>query len=230
MILPRESSIFSRQRPFSLPQGVAAKSIRRPRMVLPPRGGFSVAFQSGIPLEDMEFVQFHPTGLYPLGILVSEAARGEGGILRNIWVNGSWSVMPPPSKTWRQGTSSPAPFSRRFGRAEESKESLMSTSTSPISGRRRFRRSSGRFLPLQESIWALIRFISPFPSSPPAITSWAGFQRTQMEGSSKTRRERSFPGCMPQESVPVFRSMAPTVWAVTPSSICSSLAGEAGWP
>ena len=45
--------------------------------------GFSIALQSGIPLEDMEFVQFHPTGLYPLGILVSEAARGEGGVLRN---------------------------------------------------------------------------------------------------------------------------------------------------
>ena len=45
--------------------------------------GFDAAFRSGIPLEDMEFVQFHPTGLYPLGILVSEAARGEGGILRN---------------------------------------------------------------------------------------------------------------------------------------------------
>jgi succinate dehydrogenase / fumarate reductase flavoprotein subunit len=44
---------------------------------------FHLAYQSGIPLEDMEFVQFHPTGLYPLGILVSEAARGEGGILRN---------------------------------------------------------------------------------------------------------------------------------------------------
>ena len=43
----------------------------------------SLAFRSGIPLEDMEFVQFHPTGLYPLGILVSEAARGEGGLLRN---------------------------------------------------------------------------------------------------------------------------------------------------
>lgn len=45
--------------------------------------GFDLAYQSGIPLQDMEFVQFHPTGLYPLGILVSEAARGEGGVLRN---------------------------------------------------------------------------------------------------------------------------------------------------
>jgi succinate dehydrogenase / fumarate reductase flavoprotein subunit len=45
--------------------------------------GMSLAYRSGIPLEDMEFVQFHPTGLHPLGILVSEAARGEGGLLRN---------------------------------------------------------------------------------------------------------------------------------------------------
>jgi succinate dehydrogenase / fumarate reductase flavoprotein subunit len=44
---------------------------------------FNLVYQQGIPLEDMEFVQFHPTGLYPLGILVSEAARGEGGILKN---------------------------------------------------------------------------------------------------------------------------------------------------
>jgi succinate dehydrogenase / fumarate reductase flavoprotein subunit len=44
---------------------------------------FNLVYQSDIPLEDMEFIQFHPTGLYPLGILVSEAARGEGGVLRN---------------------------------------------------------------------------------------------------------------------------------------------------
>ena len=36
-----------------------------------------------LPLEDMEFVQFHPTGIYGLGILISEAARAEGGVLRN---------------------------------------------------------------------------------------------------------------------------------------------------
>ena len=45
--------------------------------------GVAIAFRSGIPLEDMEFVQFHPTGLYPLGILVTEGARGEGGLLFN---------------------------------------------------------------------------------------------------------------------------------------------------
>lgn len=43
----------------------------------------SILFDSGIPLEDMEFFQFHPTGLYGLGILITEGARGEGGILIN---------------------------------------------------------------------------------------------------------------------------------------------------
>jgi len=45
--------------------------------------GMSIMLRNGIPLEDMEFVQFHPTGLYRLGILITEGARGEGGILRN---------------------------------------------------------------------------------------------------------------------------------------------------
>src|SRR5680860_1439062 len=42
--------------------------------------GPGVVYRAGLPLEDMEFYQFHPTGLYRLGILLSEAARGEGGI------------------------------------------------------------------------------------------------------------------------------------------------------
>lgn len=45
--------------------------------------GMAVAYRRGLPLEDMEFFQFHPTGLAGLGILLSEAARGEGAILRN---------------------------------------------------------------------------------------------------------------------------------------------------
>jgi succinate dehydrogenase / fumarate reductase flavoprotein subunit len=43
----------------------------------------SILFRGGVPLQDMEFFQFHPTGLYGLGILVTEGARGEGGILIN---------------------------------------------------------------------------------------------------------------------------------------------------
>ncbi len=45
--------------------------------------GVGIIYRKGLPLEDMEFYQFHPTGLAGLGILLSEAARGEGGILRN---------------------------------------------------------------------------------------------------------------------------------------------------
>src|SRR3989440_812934 len=45
--------------------------------------GPGMCLRRGIPLEDMEFYQFHPTGIYGLGILLSEAARGEGAILLN---------------------------------------------------------------------------------------------------------------------------------------------------
>jgi succinate dehydrogenase / fumarate reductase flavoprotein subunit len=45
--------------------------------------GAALAYRRGVPLEDMEFYQFHPTGLAGLGVLLSEAARGEGGILLN---------------------------------------------------------------------------------------------------------------------------------------------------
>ncbi len=45
--------------------------------------GNAMVLRAGLPLQDMEFVQFHPTGLYGSGILITEGARGEGGYLRN---------------------------------------------------------------------------------------------------------------------------------------------------
>ena len=45
--------------------------------------GMTIAYRAGVPLKDMEFIQFHPTGLYPNGILITEGARGEGGYLVN---------------------------------------------------------------------------------------------------------------------------------------------------
>ncbi|HYC26725.1 MAG TPA: FAD-binding protein, partial [Nitrososphaerales archaeon] len=45
--------------------------------------GMATAYRAGVPLKDMEFIQFHPSGLIPSGILITEAVRGEGGVLRN---------------------------------------------------------------------------------------------------------------------------------------------------
>ena len=45
--------------------------------------GIAVALRRGVPAEDMEFFQFHPTGIYKLGILITEGVRGEGGVLIN---------------------------------------------------------------------------------------------------------------------------------------------------
>jgi succinate dehydrogenase / fumarate reductase flavoprotein subunit len=45
--------------------------------------GMATAYRAGIPLKDMEFIQFHPSGLIPSGILITEAVRGEGGVLVN---------------------------------------------------------------------------------------------------------------------------------------------------
>ncbi len=45
--------------------------------------GPAMALRRGVPLEDMEFFQFHPTGIYKMGILITEAVRGEGGVLLN---------------------------------------------------------------------------------------------------------------------------------------------------
>ena len=45
--------------------------------------GMAMAYRAGVPLKDMEFIQYHPTGLPGTGILITEGSRGEGGILVN---------------------------------------------------------------------------------------------------------------------------------------------------
>jgi succinate dehydrogenase / fumarate reductase flavoprotein subunit len=57
--------------------------LRSTNAVINTGSGCCLAYQVGIPLEDMEFVQFHPTSLYGTNILITEAARGEGGYLLN---------------------------------------------------------------------------------------------------------------------------------------------------
>ena len=61
--------------------------------------GTALAYRSGLPLKDMEFVQFHPTALVPNGILITEAARGEGGYLVNS--KGARFMALAPLQIWR---------------------------------------------------------------------------------------------------------------------------------
>jgi succinate dehydrogenase / fumarate reductase flavoprotein subunit len=57
--------------------------LRSTNAVINTGSGCFLAYQTGVPLEDMEFVQFHPTSLYGTNILITEGARGEGGYLMN---------------------------------------------------------------------------------------------------------------------------------------------------
>lgn len=79
--------------------------------------GPGVVYRRGLPLEDMEFFQFHPTGLYRLGILLSEAARGEGGILRNSDGERFMERYAPTIKDLAPETWCRAPSSSRSKRA-----------------------------------------------------------------------------------------------------------------
>jgi len=57
--------------------------------------GVALCYRHGIPLEDMEFFQFHPTGIVGIGILLSEAARGEGARSSTTRASASWSATRP---------------------------------------------------------------------------------------------------------------------------------------
>ncbi len=70
--------------------------------------GGGMALRAGLPLQDMEFVQFHPTGIYGAGCLITEGVRGEGGILRNSTASASWNAMRRASRIWRRATWSAA--------------------------------------------------------------------------------------------------------------------------
>ena len=71
--------------------------------------GMALAYRAGVPLKDMEMVQFHPTCLPGTGILITEAARGEGGYLVNKEANATCSATCPAKWSSGHGTSSRGP-------------------------------------------------------------------------------------------------------------------------
>ena len=66
--------------------------------------GPAVLARRGVALEDMEFFQFHPTGIAGMGILITEAVRGEGGIYGMEKASALWSATRPGFWTLRRAT------------------------------------------------------------------------------------------------------------------------------
>jgi succinate dehydrogenase / fumarate reductase flavoprotein subunit len=95
--------------------------------------GLGMAARAGIPLEDMEFWQFHPTGVAGAGVLITEGVRGEGGILRNKQRRALHGALRAErSRTWRRATSCRARWTRRSRKvaaAVRTRTTCCSTST-----------------------------------------------------------------------------------------------------
>ena len=89
--------------------------------------GMSMALRAGLPLKDIEFMQFHPTTMYPSGILITEGCRGEGGVLRNSEGERFMVRYAPTARTSPPATSSPAPSRPRSTRAAASTAPSSST-------------------------------------------------------------------------------------------------------
>ena len=102
--------------------------------------GMALAYRAGAPLKDMEFVQYHPTGLPFTGILITEAARAEGGWLLNKdgyrYLQDYDLGTPTPKPvlrsmaSWARATDSRSASSRSRRRAARSRDRMGTTSTS----------------------------------------------------------------------------------------------------
>jgi succinate dehydrogenase / fumarate reductase flavoprotein subunit len=78
--------------------------------------GNAMVLRAGLPLQDMEFIQFHPTGIYGEGCLITEGARGEGGYLTNSQGSASCPSMRPARRICPHVTWSAVPRRSKFAR------------------------------------------------------------------------------------------------------------------
>ena len=197
--------------------------------------GPGLLYRRGIPLEDMEFFQFHPTGIYKLGILLSEAARGEGGILRNTDGERFMERYAPTVKDLApRDMVSRARCSPRSGRGGASGPTrTTSTSTSPTSRPSRSTPSCPTSPTSCAPTWASSRRPSPIPIQPTAHYAMGGIP-TNIHGevvvdADEHGRSRA---CTPRASARACRCTAPTGSARTRCSTSWCSVGAAGrpWP
>ncbi len=181
--------------------------------------GIAIAYQSGIPLEDMEFVQFHPTGISGLGILISEATRGEGGVLRNGKGEAFMERYAPTVKDLapRDMISRAIMTEIREGRGINGEHYVHLDLTHL--GRER----------IQERLWEIASFSkiyvgvdpaeAPIPVEPTCHYLMGGIPTDKDGRVLADGRSTPLRVSMPQESAHVFLSTVRIDWELTPCSI-----------
>ena len=193
--------------------------------------GMGIVWRKGLPLEDMEFFQFHPTGLAGLGILLSEAARGEGGILRNSDGRAVHGALRPHVEGPRPARRGRAGHGERGARGPRGRagQGLRPARPHPP----RAAPTSTPSCPTSPSSRAPTSASSPTRSrcrcSRPPTTRWAACRRTSRPRCSRTTTPSS-PACTPPARWPACRCTARTGWARTRCSTSTCSAAGRGWP
>ena len=192
--------------------------------------GSAICYRRGIPMEDMEFFQFHPTGIYRLGILITEGVRGEGGILLNGLGERFMERYAPTIKDLasRDVISRAIYLEIREGRGINGKDYVHLDVTPETVNR--YLAAAGETRRVDENtskakcltswtsaapISALIRSLSQCQSSPQHTMQWAVFPPMLMQKSSLTSRILSWLACMQQVSARAFPCTARTASAPT---------------
>ena len=140
--------------------------------------GNAMVLRAGLPLQDMEFIQFHPTGVYGAGVLITEGARGEGGYLTNSEGERFMPRYAPHEQDRAHATWSAEPKRSKSGKGVGSarrKTTFISISSISrrMSSRSGFLASSNRHAYSRASMPTRSRS----RSFRPCITSWGGFRR-----------------------------------------------------
>ena len=174
----------------------------------------------------MEFYQFHPTGIYRLGILLSEASRGDGGILLNGQGERFMERYAPNLKDLATRDVCSRSIYQESATDGASAARITSTSTSATSGAKVIEEKLPDIIDFARIYLGVDPIKEPMPIQPTAHYAMGGIPTDIRRPRHPRRRgRRSCPGCTRRASAPASASTAPTAWARTRSSTCSSSAG-----
>merc|ERR1712136_210885 len=187
--------------------------------------GGGMATRQGLPLQDLEFVQFHPTGIFPAGCLLTEGCRGEGGILRNSEGEPFMARYAPTAKDLasRDVVSRAMTMEVREGRGVGPNKDHIYLHLDHLPPETLAERQASQRQRRSSLVWTSLR--SRLLSCPRCITTWAEFQRIGRRRLFATTSvlELSSLASWRQVKRDVLQFTEPTAWAQTRSltSSCS---------